>query len=246
MSLLTGHKCVCRSTAAAKTNFFSRSLWQNREGGRNLSLCPRTRRDSSWQGRAQLLLGQMLLQAHPQQGMMIPSQAQQGQDSKIRDPKATCHCCHLTRAPAPKTLPVQGNTAGFGTCPPQSVEIPKNPGAAKPRLGRVREKVTLLQSNTPKPAAGSVAFLATSSTEFGAAQAWLWPATEVLQPSTSDGKALCKTTAPVQSNPNTSLTPRILSLHHRENRAHHTQPTRSPKMGTSIFCSSPESAPAAL
>lgn len=42
LGLVTGHECGCKPTAAAKSSFFSRSLWQNREGGRNLSLCHRT------------------------------------------------------------------------------------------------------------------------------------------------------------------------------------------------------------
>lgn len=101
----------CKSTAAAQTGFFLRSL-KNREGEETFPFATRqegtghTGQSPEHPTAAFAPVGPNAAQGSAQQGMMIPSQAHQGctkgHNSKLRHPKPCCPC-YPTPAPASNT-----------------------------------------------------------------------------------------------------------------------------------------------
>lgn len=152
MSLLTGH-----SVSVAKTSFFSRNLWkkpfplpQDMKGQQLRGQSP------EHPTKAFIPVGPNAASGSPPAGNDDPIPGtpgmQEGNNSKIRDPRPVCHCCSLTLAPTSNTKPSQCRATLVDRVPAlhRGWKFPKIQVLLKPRLGRGREKVTLLQKNTPQ------------------------------------------------------------------------------------------------
>lgn len=114
--------------------------------------------------------------------------------------------------------------------------VPAIPGPGTGRLpswARVRERVALIQRHLPDLLfvwfqSWLLQGLSCGRLSLALAQYRSFP-DRPARGRTSDGKALWKMPAPVQNNPNASPTHTVLSLHRRESRSRHAQPTQGPE-----------------